>query len=145
MNERISKILKNKNLSASKFADQIGVQRSGISHIISGRNKPSLDFIQKILTKFPDIDPDWLISGIGEMYRTEEQNNLTRDLFDAPPKESYTENSKHIHTDKEDESGKKKIKSSEESKMKSPEMPSDIEKIVIFYKNKTFKEYLPGQ
>ena len=52
-------------LSASLFADKIGVQRSSISHILSGRNKPSLDFILKITTEFEDVDLQWLINGVG--------------------------------------------------------------------------------
>jgi len=67
MIDRILLILKSKNLSASKFADEIGVQRSGISHIFSGRNNPSLELIQKILKRYPDVNPDWLIAGNGVM------------------------------------------------------------------------------
>ena len=68
MNDRIQLILKTKNISASKFADEIGVQRSSISHILSGRNNPSLDFIQKILKRFADINSDWILTGKGSMY-----------------------------------------------------------------------------
>jgi transcriptional regulator with XRE-family HTH domain len=67
MISRIQEILNAKSLSPSLFADKIGVQRSGVSHILSGRNKPSLDFIMKILTAFPDIDADWLLFGRGGM------------------------------------------------------------------------------
>jgi transcriptional regulator with XRE-family HTH domain len=65
--ERIEIILRSKNLSPSKLADEIGVQRSGISHIMSGRNKPSLDFILKVLDTYPDISAGWLLRGEGEM------------------------------------------------------------------------------
>ena len=70
MNKRIELILKTKNISASKFADEIGVQRSSISHILSGRNNPSLDFIQKILKRFPDINSSWILTGSGTMYNS---------------------------------------------------------------------------
>jgi len=63
LTERLSYIMKLNELSASAFADKIGVQRSGISHILSGRNKPSLELIQKILHHFPKVSADWLISG----------------------------------------------------------------------------------
>lgn len=63
--ERIKKILEHHALTASLFADKIGVQRSSISHILSGRNKPSLDFILKITTAFPDVDIYWLLNGKG--------------------------------------------------------------------------------
>lgn len=61
--DRIQMIMRMNNLNASQFADKIGVQRSSISHIISGRNKPSLDFLQKTLDKFPRVNADWLITG----------------------------------------------------------------------------------
>jgi len=62
---RIKKVMDHHELTASLFADKIGVQRSSISHILSGRNKPSLDFILKITTEFKDVDLQWLIHGTG--------------------------------------------------------------------------------
>lgn len=56
-------------LSPSQFADKLGVQRSGVSHLLSGRNKPSFEFINKMLVTFPKINPDWLITGNGKAYR----------------------------------------------------------------------------
>jgi transcriptional regulator with XRE-family HTH domain len=67
MIERILELLKVKGLSPSQFADEIGVQRSAISHLITGRNNPSLDFILKILKRFPDVSSDWLLTGSGGM------------------------------------------------------------------------------
>jgi transcriptional regulator with XRE-family HTH domain len=56
-------IIKMHNLNSSGFADKIGVQRSSLSHILSGRNKPSLDFLEKTLAAFPRVNGDWLITG----------------------------------------------------------------------------------
>lgn len=65
--ERIQVILKMHNLSPSAFADTIGVQRSNVSHVLSGRSKPGLDFLEKILIHFPRVNAHWLITGkIGE-------------------------------------------------------------------------------
>jgi len=69
MTDRISLLIKAKNLSAAQFADEIGVQRSSISHLMSGRNKPSLDLIQKTLQRFPEVSTEWLLFGKGEMVR----------------------------------------------------------------------------
>ena len=60
---RLLEILENKSLSASQFAEKIGVQRSSVSHVLSGRNKPSLDFIVKMSAAFTDISLNWLING----------------------------------------------------------------------------------
>lgn len=62
------------NLNASEFADKVNVQRSGLSHIFSGRNKPSLDLILKIVEKFPDVNLEWLLMGKGEYVRKEMQS-----------------------------------------------------------------------
>jgi transcriptional regulator with XRE-family HTH domain len=67
MKERILLLIKAKNFTAAQFADEIGVQKSGVSHILSGRNNPSLDFVQKILTRFPELSSEWLIFGRGPM------------------------------------------------------------------------------
>ena len=61
---RIKKIIENNELNAASFAEKIGVQRSGISHILSGRNKPSLEFLSKIQHKFEEVEYDWLLLGI---------------------------------------------------------------------------------
>lgn len=62
---RIDQILKFHDLSASVFADTIGVQRSSISHLLAGRNKPSLEFVLKVVASFPEVDLYWLLFGKG--------------------------------------------------------------------------------
>lgn len=62
---RLQQIINSHSLSASAFADRIGVQRSGISHLLSGRNKPSLDFVLKVVKAFPEVDLYWLLNGKG--------------------------------------------------------------------------------
>jgi transcriptional regulator with XRE-family HTH domain len=61
INDKIKQILIDKNLSPSYFADEIGVQRSSISHILSGRNRPSFDIIQKVIRRFPELGYDWIM------------------------------------------------------------------------------------
>ena len=63
LTSRIVEIMKNKNISASDLSKQINVQKSSISHILNGRNKPSLDFIIKLTSAFDDLSIDWLING----------------------------------------------------------------------------------
>jgi len=71
LNERISKVIEYSGFTPSEFADEIDVQRSSISHVTSGRNKPSLEFIIKIKSRFPEILWDWLVNGDGEMLKSE--------------------------------------------------------------------------
>lgn len=68
MLKRIALILQTQNLTVSQFADRIGVQRSALSHVLGGRNNPSLDFVTKILRTFPEIRSQWLLFGEGKMY-----------------------------------------------------------------------------
>ena len=63
INDRVRMIINSQNLTASAFADKIGVQRSNVSHVLSGRNKPSYEFIEKLLNAFPNVSSDWLILG----------------------------------------------------------------------------------
>lgn len=68
MVDRINLILRAKNLTSRQFAEEIGIQPSGMSHILSGRNRPSLDFVMKVVNRYPEIDIKWLTLGEGEMY-----------------------------------------------------------------------------
>jgi len=106
---RLLKILESKNLSASQFAEKIGVQRSSVSHVLSGRNKPSLDFIIKIITVFSDISLDWLIKGV----KSDKTINIQKETSILP---SSIENVS--------------INESTENKIKE---------IVFFYKDNSFK------
>jgi transcriptional regulator with XRE-family HTH domain len=74
MKNRIAEIIEKENLTSARFANQIGIQPSAVSHILSGRNNPSLDVAQKILNTYRTINPDWLILGVGTMYREVNKN-----------------------------------------------------------------------
>ena len=92
LTDRIKYIMKINQHSATSFADEIGVQRSSISHILSGRNKPSLELVQKILIAYPKISADWLISG-----KTTMEDNTEKQVEEKAEKPSPTP----IKTDKQ--------------------------------------------
>lgn len=69
MRDKLLLLMKKEGLTSSRLAELLGIQPSSISHILGGRNKPSFDFVQKILRRFPNINPDWLLIDKGEMYR----------------------------------------------------------------------------
>ena len=83
MKERLLQLLDLEQLTPSKFADIIGVQRSSVSHVISGRNKPSFDFLQKTLKAFPGLNADWLMLGESTMYE-QMGRGVPGNLFDVP-------------------------------------------------------------
>jgi transcriptional regulator with XRE-family HTH domain len=146
MVDRIQLILKSKNLSSSQFADEIQVQRSSVSHILTGRNKPSLDFISKILTSYPEINSDWLLFGKGQMIKkTESEKNILQKPIPSTNdnKSPILENSGEINFNEEiPENIKTRNKLPEaKAEMKIRTNPSKIEKIIVFYEDKSFEEF----
>lgn len=119
---RLEKILEYYSLSASAFADKIGVQRSSLSHLLSGRNKPSLDFILKILDVFPEVDLYWILNGKG---------NFPKDGQIALADKSS------------DQLVEEKIKVDGPIQPSIKTEASPIDRIVIFYKDGTFTEHQP--
>jgi len=141
MKERILALLKDKQISATKLADMIDVQRSSISHILSGRNKPSFDFIEKILIAYPDLNAQWLITGKGEMY-THQKSLFDQDFQSSEEHNNLTSRESHIQSTIDDNM---ELKKSETVKSNIPgnENKHKIERIVIFYNDGKFKEYKP--
>lgn len=125
---RILEILEKSGLTPSEFADKIGVQRSAISHITSGRNKPSLEFLVKIKKEFPEIDAEWLVFGLEkvekEIVETTSVTNPAPTLFDLE-NELETQH-KDSNLNEENPPDLKKIK-----------------KILLIYENGTFEEFSP--
>lgn len=74
MREKLLKLMKSQKLSSSRLAEILEIQPSSISHILSGRNKPSFDFLVKILRRFPTLNPDWLLLDSDQMYRTSDES-----------------------------------------------------------------------
>jgi len=74
MHSRLKYWMEMEVLKSSALADNIRVNRATISHILSGRNKPSIDFLQKLLSNYPELNANWLISGVGYMKENQKQN-----------------------------------------------------------------------
>ena len=173
MLDRINLIMKSRNLNAAQFADEIGVQRSSVSHILTGRNNASLDFMLKVLQRYPDIDTDWLLTGKGVMMRAATSNavsvseakksetivfsgisanEMTGDLFkqnidiqdvkkndlQIEDKTVYNTNKQNINAVSEEDAQKKP-----DEEVKKTNSARHVEKIVIFYSDKTFVDYKP--
>ncbi len=71
MREKLLLLMKNEGLKSGQFAEKVGVNAAGISHILAGRNKPGFDLLQKILRAFPHVNPDWLLLDSDQVYRDE--------------------------------------------------------------------------
>ncbi|MCK5135103.1 MAG: helix-turn-helix transcriptional regulator [Bacteroidales bacterium] len=152
MKDRLVQLLDIEKLSPSKFADIIGVQRSSISHVLSGRNKPSFDFLQKTLKAFPGLNADWLIQGEGTMY--EHMGRETPGtLFDVPegPHEipvpdDIQKQSKEIDQIEDPELDTKDLIQADDTVV-SPQndLKRKIVQVMVFYDNDTFRSYGPSQ
>ena len=143
MKERILEFLRAENKSSAQLAEEIGVQPSGISHIISGRNNPSLDFVLKMLDRYNYLSTDWLLFGRGAMYG----DNQMQTLFDD---ETSTE--KSINKSGLDSAFIRKDTDIQEFSSEKDTLVTDpvaksgglrVDKIVWFYSNNTFEEYYP--
>jgi transcriptional regulator with XRE-family HTH domain len=138
MNERLTTFLHAEQLSPAQFADLMGVQRSGVSHILSGRNKPGFDFFLTFLRKFPATNIEWLISGRGKMYKDVETQSLFPDHSPLPePKQTVTYGDMqgpHGHFIERENP----VPATSE---KTPEARC-IEKVVILYSDGTFSDFV---
>ena len=84
MREKLLDLMKSEGLKPSQLAEILGINPAGISHILAGRNKPSFELLQKILRRFPRIDPDWLLLDGTQMYRRDERSEYPSDAPAAP-------------------------------------------------------------
>jgi len=153
--KRLEILLDYYGLSASGFADKIGVQRSSLSHLLSGRNKPSLDFILKIIEVFPEVDLYWILNGKGNFPKSEQIEKPvsiltpTSTLFSDSKIEDVKSDNQPDLFSAEPTVEKKRVFENPEEKFSNtrnfeiPKNNSDIDRIVVFYKNGTFKNYLP--
>ena len=116
--DRLKMIMEHNQLSASAFADRIQVQRSSISHLLSGRNKPSLDFVMKVVKEFKEVELYWLLNGKG-VYPAGSQPVVSPSVArpEATPAAKAVE--------------------------KTQDPRNKIERIVVFYTDGTFKAYNP--
>lgn len=129
MNERqrLQQVMEAEHLSAKQFAEQVGISAGTISNIMGGRNNPSLDVLQAVLNRFRTINSDWLILGIGSMYRMNGDGPQTT-LFDMPPVEQPQPESASVTTP---------ITSKSEPQ---PMVEKKVAKIVIYYTDGTYEE-----
>jgi predicted transcriptional regulator len=150
--KRLEIILDYYSLNASAFADKIGVQRSSLSHLLSGRNKPSLDFILKILDVFPDVDLYWILNGKGSFPKNDEimavqeskQQKEIRPNTPSPISETLLSENLFSQENLTKRENKENPKKGEIQNVVTESLSDEVVKIVFFYKNGTFKEFKPN-
>lgn len=162
INDKIKQILIDKNFTPSYFADEIGVQRSSISHILSGRNRPSFDIIQKIIRRFPELGYDWIMEednqSAGSPLHSNYPNrgnasrlNLDRYKSAESLPLSYVPSTNGIRSQRNeippvaptplapvDQSSSATVES-----QPSPTPEKKVERILVFYADGSFREFTP--
>ena len=163
MEERIRKFMEYKGISPSELADTIGVQRSNVTHVLKARNKPSFQFIEKLLQVYPELNAKWLLLGVGSMV---DAPSKARTLFDqvqdtvpvsvASPIEvkpvEVNEEKRMDSTPKQAESKKIPVETVTQNNKAEQELQDQffssekpIERLIVFYKDQTFKVYNPSR
>ncbi|NDP19833.1 MAG: helix-turn-helix transcriptional regulator [Paludibacter sp.] len=154
--ERIEKIMLKEEMSAAIFAAEIGIQGSTLSHILNGRNNPSLDVLKKILNRFRTVSSDWLVLGIGSMYRSEKQSQ-TPTLFDNIDENNYKSVTSPLNVVQKNEpqllpnqqtkvnysdSATQMISDAKQKLIPTNEQNSkSVRKIIVYYTDNTFQEF----
>ena len=149
MEQRLQLFLQMEQLSQSQFADKMGIQRSGVTHLLSGRNKPSFEFITRMLQAFPTLNAEWLILGKGKPYKNaadvpseavpviEEAIPAEADLFSPPVQSQSTEDTETIDFSNSVQSA--------ETEKKAPKQhfsnhPKAIKSVLILYEDGTYEK-----
>lgn len=170
LKERIELLISTKGMTNATFAEKIGVQPSNISHVLSGRNKPSLDLVMKILHSFKELRTEWLLHGQGSMtsdYTLFDLDEVEKkpepepksqhkeskidqeiskkeipELFEVKTAEKQLENVENVQINKD---GNDVADGGEKNEKRNPHKKpgKSIERIVIFYEDKSFSEYFP--
>lgn len=141
MREKLLVFMKNEDLTSSRLAELLGIQPSGISHILAGRNKPSFDLVQKILRRFPRVNPDWLLLDSEQMYRDQPAENS------QPSENALFSNG--TPTVQENEKNSEQIKSPEQNQisaataMMNPDsqIHGAVKRIIVLFEDRTFESY----
>lgn len=169
MKDRITQFLISEGISPAEFADKIGVQRSSVSHVLNGRNYPSASFIQKMLGAYKTLNPRWLLLGEGTITYTKSAPVIEPTLFQFPQEHETLITAKEtiptvkipvkeVDIQKSDNASEKPVPSvnlnqpvnldSAQSVSELIDMSlanKEVERIVLFYKDKTFAAYTPSK
>ena len=149
MQDRLKQFLSMENISPARFAEVMGIQRSGISHLLAGRNKPSFEFIQRMMTAYPDINYEWLILGKGRPYKSDsaaaEKAPENAVLTDYPEEETPQET--NLFSEKQTVESDFSSSQPAENRLIdlvpdacTSKLPKKIARIIVFFNDGTYEE-----
>lgn len=147
MREKLLKLMETEHLTASRLAELLGIRSSGISHILAGRNKPSFDMLQKILRRFPNINPDWLLLDSDQMYRNVEDATLTQNtegyIFGADDNSNFsaTENEPKPVENYGEQPRMISQQSSVDLNLIAKNSARGVKRVIVLFEDHTFESY----
>lgn len=145
MVDRIKQLLEKKKMTPTQFSDEIDVQRSSLSHVLSGRNKPSLDFMLKIKNRFPEISLDWLLLGEGSMI-ADNKSELNKKIPGNELQAELTFNKDKAETG--DNTTVSSQRNQPETEIKATDISSSVRKpvkMIMVYDDNSFETFEPRQ
>ena len=159
MKDKLLILMKNEGLKPGQFAEKVGVNPAGISHILAGRNKPGFDLLQKILRTFPEVNPDWLLLDSEEVYRKDNTSDSAPQFAAASvetraeilPEEQASEDAKIGVQNSAASSASSNQISVEKNPPVLPQQPTpsnpakQVDRIVVLYTDGTCESYTPGK
>lgn len=151
--ERIDAVMRHYKLQSKEMADLCGVQRTAISHILSGRNRPSVGFLSQLSEAFPELNTRWLLHGKGSMFTSVTSQNETNQSEDSSSQKLSIDigNQSVKVTSKaaaDDQKGDTNVTSAQSSSLQELDLPShqkEIIRVVLFYADGTFTTHIPRQ
>lgn len=148
MQQKLRDLMTSEHLKSGQLAEALGINPAGISHILAGRNKPSFELLQKILRRFPQINPDWLLLDKGSMYR-EEPSDATEPTTQpmAAPEPERTSSAAITSLFEAEPTTPNAATPSVASVAQSLAVKSSgrIARVVIFYDDQTFESFTPNK
>ena len=123
------------DLSAASFADKIDVGRSSISHLLSGRNKPSLDFVMKIINAFPEVELYWLLNGKGSFPKREKESPSSQPAGSPSTAKAFEQPAENLFTREQDN------RNVPLTNQTTGDSKKEIKRIVIFYRDGSFEAF----
>lgn len=144
MQQKLRDFMTSEGLKSGQLAEMLGINPAGISHILAGRNKPGFDLLQKILRRFPRLNPDWLLLDEGPMYRSDYNETLNTPVTSQEqplvPIEKPNELFDVVSRDERQTSAVPNGIAS-----MAPTRSGRIARVVIFYDDHTFESFTPNK
>ena len=151
MKEKLLDLMKHEGLKPSQLAEMLGINPAGISHILAGRNKPGFDLLQKILRRFPQVNPDWLLLDSTQMYRDEPadiaqvsaptsamQLPIDKDLFGSAETEAAAPKTARQKSESPEASATQVA-----AQFPAGRTGANVQRVVLFYDDQTFESFTP--